>query len=502
MKLFGFTLTRDSKDSKKTKEVEQDEELPSIATPIDSDGSFVISSASSGFDVHTLDVSTMQSDENFLIQRWRTAAAVPEAEQAITYIVDAAIVSDTSGPPVTLDISGKGFGDKVNKAVSEEFKSVLSLFKFNAYGHDIFRRWYIDGKLYFHMVVDSEKQNEGIKRIDLLEPTNIKKVKEVETKKQKGSDVVTKHIKNEYYLYSEGGIAQGRSGLKLSPDSVIYVPSGITSPDGKYAVSHLNKSVKIINQLQRVEDALVVYRLSRAPERRIFYIDVGNLPTGKAEAYVQGIRNKYKNKMVYDASTGQLKDSQNHMSMLEDFWLPRKEGGRGTQIETLPGGSNLGDIDDILFFQKKLYKSLNVPSGRLEQDAQYAVGTATEMLRDEVRFQKFVNRLRQKFSEIFMQSLKVQCILKGIVTEEDWNEMVENIRIDFREDSYFSEMKRFELIRQRGEVMDSMQELIGKYYSKAWARREILGITDEEHEKMQKEIEEEKKNEPDDDDGF
>ena len=386
-----------------------------------------------------------------------------------------------------------------------EFTKILQLLNFNSYAHDIYRRWYVDGRLPYHIIIDQNNPKAGIKELRYIDPTKLRKVKEVEEKDdpKTGAKVIVKQ--KEYYMFQDNAMGKYNQGLKIHPDSIAYATSGVMDQSRKRIMSYLQKAIKPVNQLRMMEDSLVIYRISRAPERRIFYIDVGNLPKGKAEEYLKNIMNQYRNKLIYDAKTGDIKDDKKHMSMLEDFFLPRREGGRGTEISTLPGGDNLGQIDDIIYFQKKLYRSLNVPINRLEQESQFSLGRASEITRDEVKFKKFIDRLRKRFSDLFYQLLKTQLLLKGIITKEDWNEWKETITFDFIEDNYFSELKQSEMIRERFEMMSTVQDYIGKYVSHEWAIKNILRFNDDEIKDMAAQIEQEKKNMPDeeeDDLGF
>ena len=383
--------------------------------------------------------------------------------------------------------------DKVKSAIKTEFENVISLLHFNAYSHDIFRKWYIDGRLPYHVIIDQANPKKGIKELRYIDPTKLRKIKEIETEKdpKTGANIIKKS--EEYFLFQDSNMAGNDQGLKISPDSIAYVTSGMLDPSRKRILSHLQKAIKPTNQLRMMEDSLVIYRISRAPERRIFYIDVGNLPKGKAEEYLKNIMGQYRNKLVYDASTGDIKDDRKHMSMLEDFFLPRREGGRGTEISTLPGGENLGQIDDIIYFQKKLYKSLNVPANRLEQESGFNLGRSTEISRDEVKFKKFLDRLRKRFSDLFLQLLRTQCLLKGIVTKDDWSKFKEDIAFDFIEDNYFSELKEAEILRERFEMLSQMDEYVGKYVSNEWIRKTVLRQSDDEIAEIKKQIAAERK---------
>ncbi len=366
------------------------------------------------------------------------------------------------------------------------------MLRFNESGHEIFRSWYVDGRIYHHLLINEAQPKAGIQEIRNIDSTRIRKVREVKYKKDPTTGVKVVDKVDEYYIY-EDKPGNTQTGVKLSNDSISYVTSGLLDETKKKVVSHLHKALKPINQLRMMEDSLVIYRLARAPERRIFYIDVGSLPRGKAEQYMSDIMSKYRNKLVYDANTGQIKDDRKHMSMLEDFWLPRRENGRGTEITTLPGGENLGQIDDIIYFQKRLYRSLNVPVNRLEQEAQFSLGRSTEISRDEVKFQKFIDRLRRRFSWVFLGILKKQLILKGIITEQDWEEWKDNIYVDFVKDNHFTELKEMEILRERIGIMNEITQFVGEYYSKEWVMRNVLRMSDEDLEAMKKEIDQETK---------
>merc|ERR1711991_66079 len=365
----------------------------------------------------------------------------------------------------------------------EEFDNIVSMLKFNDLGHDIFRRWYVDGRIYFHLVVNEANLKAGILEIRPIDAAKIRKVKEVKKKKDPVTGAMLIENVKEFYIYQDKPGSQ-TSGVKLSTDSVSYCTSGLLDEHRKKIISYLHKALKPINQLRMMEDSLVIYRLARAPERRMFYIDVGNMPRGKAEQYMKDIMAKYRNKLVYDAQTGGLKDDRKHMSMLEDFWLPRREGGRGTEISTLPGGENLGQIDDIIYFQKRLYRSLNVPINRLELEAQFSLGRTTEVSRDELKFQKFIDRLRKRFSQVFLEILKKQLMLKGIITEQDWDTWKEDIIVDYVRDNHFTELKDTELIRERMQTMDQIQQYVGEYFSKEWVMKNVLRLSDDDMKDM------------------
>ena len=428
-----------------------------------------------------------------LIMKYRDISAQPECDAAIEDIINEAIVGDTNDAPVNLILDELEISDKIKESIQHEFDTVLKLLNFHANGHEIFRKWYIDGRLPYHIIIDSEKPAVGIKQLNYVDPAKLKKVKEVEhdVDPTTGAKVISKV--DEYFVYQDERLNVADQGIKIYPDAIAYCTSGQMDPSRSRILSYLHKALKPVNQLRMMEDSVVIYRISRAPERRIFYIDVGNLPKGKAEEYLKGIMNQYRNKLVYDAKTGDIKDDRKHMSMLEDFFLPRREGGRGTEITTLPGGENLGQIDDIMYFQKKLYKSLNVPVNRLEQEAQFTLGRSTEISRDEVKFKKFIDRLRKRFSDIFMQLLKTQLLLKGIITNDDWAGWKEKIGFDFIEDNYFSELKQNEMVRERFDLLSSVQEHVGKYLSHEWVAKNVLRMSEEDMKDMEAQIEAETK---------
>ena len=498
MELFGYQITKKvgAKEDKKEKEV------VSFAPKPEDDG-VAATVAAGGYYGQYVDLDgTATSSDRDLIVKYREASQQPECDSAISDIVDAAIASAHQSAPAKLDLTDLDQSDNIKKEITEEFNNILSLYKFNKQGESLFKKWYVDGRIYFHVIIDDKNPKRGILELRPVESLFMKKVKEIKKITDAKTDVAIQKVVNEYYVYSEdysgvgAGVVgkqtrEGTSGVKISKEAIINVTSGLLDATQKRVVSYLHKALKPVNQLRMMEDSLVMYRYSRAPERRIFYIDVGNLPKGKAEEYVQGIMNKYRNKLVYDAATGDIKDDRRHMSMLEDFWLPRREGGRGTEITTLPGGENLGQIDDILFFQKKLYKTLNVPLTRLESDDSFNLGRASEISRDEVKFQKFIDRIRKKFANIIIEALRIQLILKGVITESDWNDMSEKLNIDFLEDNYFAELKEFEIMRERLDMASQMEDLVGKFVSKKYVRQTILKQSDEDIERLNTEIENE-----------
>jgi hypothetical protein len=446
-----------------------------------------------------LDTDGRQRSESDLIRRYRDIAQQPECDSAIEDIINEGIVANEKDQAVAIELDRLGYPKKIKDRIREEFDTVLELLNFDTKGHDIFRRWYVDGRLYYHKVIDTKNPKRGIQELRYIEPVKIRKVKEISKAPKSNSSVDLIQDVQEYYMYSPKGLNSGASeGIKISPDSITYVPSGLVDQNKGHVLSYLHKAIKPVNQLRMIEDALVIYRISRAPERRIFYIDVGNLPKIKAEQYLKDVMNRYRNKLVYDASTGEIRDDRNHMSMLEDFWLPRREGGRGTEITTLPGGSNLGEIDDITYFKQKLLRSLNVPMSRMEAEAGFSLGRSTEITRDELKFTKFVQRLRKKFTPLFTDILKSQLILKGVITLEDWKKMQQHIQYDFLQDGHFAELKRAELLEDRINALGSIESYIGTFFSKEWVQKNVLNLTDHEIEDMQVQINKEAGLDPED----
>ena len=437
-------------------------------------------------------------NENDQIIKYRDAAMHPEVDAAIEDIVNEAIVTTTAEGPVAIILEDINQPATIKNKIREEFYKIVEMLNMNFQGSDIFRKWYVDGRIYYHKIIDTANPKGGIIELRCIDPLKIKKVREVKKDKDKATGESLVKGTKEYYVFQNQKMNTTNQGLKITKDAIAYCTSGLFSSDHKRVVSYLHKSLKTLNQLKMMEDSLVIYRLSRAPERRIFYIDVGNLPKGKAEEYLKNIMSKYRNKLVYNATTGEIKDHAKQMSMLEDFWLPRREGGRGTEITTLPGGENLGQIDDIVYFQKKLYRSLNVPINRLEQEAQFSLGRASEITRDELKFQKFIDRLRKRFSMLYMDILKTQLVLKGIVTEEEFHEIETFIRIDFMKDTHFAELKESELLRERLGTLREIDEYTGKYFSIDWIRRHVLFQSEKEMEEINKQIEAEAEMAPDD----
>ena len=490
-KLFGFEITR-AKDNKAIK---------SIVPPRDDDGAGYVTATSAGSHYgHYINMEGDDSkDQAQLILKYRGSAYQPEADAAIEDIVNEAITAAENKPSIALNIDNVPVSASVKKTMFEEFENIFNMLNFKELGHDIFRRWYIDGRIYHHLIVDENNPTAGIQEIRYIDTVKIRKVKQVKKKKDPISGATLVDRVNEFYIYQEKPGSQA-SGVKLTLDSVSYCTSGLLDEHRKKVISYLHKALKPITQLRMMEDSLVIYRLARAPERRMFYIDVGNLPRGKAEQYMKDIMAKYRNKLVYDAKTGEIRDDRKHMSMLEDFWLPRREGGRGTEISTLPGGENLGQIEDIIYFQKRLYRSLNVPMNRLEQEQQFSLGRATEISRDELKFQKFIDRLRNRFANLFYDILKKQLILKNVITEDDWNSWKNKVTVDFLRDNHFAELKEAELLRERIQSLDQITNYVGEYFSKEWVQKNVLLFDDETIDNMNKEIAGAQQ-QPDDDQG-
>jgi hypothetical protein len=491
MNIFGIDLSEKILGKKKNRNSEiTNEKVVSFVTDAEADAGALVIGAAGGWAGHFVDISgsTAGSDKD-LIMRYRQAATCAECDTAISDIVDAAIVSPMNGTSVDINLDEVDTTASIKKKVHEEFKTILKLFKFAKNGTDIFRSWYVDGRLFYHILVDTTKPNDGIQGLRKIDPCKIKKVREINTIHDPKSGAHIVQTAAEYFLFSE--IAQNTNsttGVKIDTESIIYTPSGLLDETQKQVVSHLHKALKLVNNLRMLEDALVIYRISRAPERRIFYIDVGNLPKGKSEEYVQGIMSKYRNKLVYDMVTGEIRDERKTMSMLEDFWLPRREGGKGTEITTLPGGENLSQIEDVKFFQQKLYRALNVPVGRLEGENAFSIGRSTEISRDEVKFQKFITKIRKKFSFLLLDALRTQLLLKSIITDDDWKEWKEVIAVEYSEDNYFTQLKEFEILRERVTMLDAIQAHVGKYYSEKWIRKNLLGFDEEDIKIMDAEI--------------
>jgi hypothetical protein len=491
--LFGYEINR-KKEAAKGK---------SFVAPSDEEGTLDIAGGA-GFFSQYVNLDKAAKNDWDLIRKYRTTSEAPECDQAIEDIVNEAVTADETDSSVKLDLDHVDLSKSIKNKISTEFDEVLRLLEWKHRGHDIFRRWYVDGRLFYHKMIDEKQSRKGMTELRYIDPKFIKKVRLVEKDKGEKSDGIdlVKRVQ-EFYIYNEGGVYPGLTGvggpgvknsqgLKVSPDSIAYCTSGIFNPTTKQVYGYLHKAIKPTNQLRMMEDATVIYRISRAPERRIFYIDVGNLPKPKAEAYLKDVMSRYRNKVVYDGNTGEVKDDRNQMSMLEDFWLPRREGGRGTEITTLPAGQNLGEMEDVNYFQEKLYKSLNIPISRLQSDSGFNMGRSAEITRDEIKFTKFIQRLRKRFSLLFQDLLKTQCVLKGIMTTEDWEDMKEDIIFDFNDDNHFYELKEAELLEARINQLNAVTEYVGTYFSIEWVRKNILKQNQQEMEMIDKQIEDEK----------
>jgi len=487
--LFGFTISREQDEE--DKKVQQ-----SFSPPSNDDGALTITSAA--YYGTYVDLDGTAKNEVELISRYREMSMQPEIEGAIDDIVNEAICEDKDGNITQIILDDLEQPTKIKNAIKEEFNTICRLFNYKNMAHDIFRRYYIDGRLFYHIIIDREKPTEGIKELRYIDPRKLRKVREIKKRKDERTNVEIMDVVNEYYIFNDkvttgSSSSFGPVGIRITTDSIISIVSGLMDSRRAVVLSYLHKAIKPLNQLRMIEDATVIYRISRAPERRIFYIDVGNLPKLKAEQYLRDIMVKYKNKLVYDANTGEVRDDRKFLSMMEDFWLPRREGGKGTEITTLPGGQNLGELEDVKYFEKKLYKSLCVPVSRINPDQQgFSLGKVNEITRDELKFAKFVDRLRNKFSDVFDQALRVQCVMKGICTDEEWNLFKEKIQYDFVKDNNFAELKDAELVRERVSLLSELDPFVGTYFSQAWVQRNVLHLTDDDIKVMQEEIEEEK----------
>ena len=480
--LFGFTIQRSGKDTGGE---------ATFSTPTPDDGTVDI--AGGGFFGQILDTDGRERTDLDLIRRYRDIAQQSECDTAIEDIINEGIVSNQNDQAVQITLDRLPLPEKIKRKIRSEFGEILRLLNFEQKGHDIFRRWYIDGRIFYHKIIDTKNPRRGITELRYIDSSKIKKVRELKKNIDTKTGVEMIEKINEYFIYNErglgsAGMAGATQGVKIAADSITYTPSGLIDGNSGRVISYLHKAIKPVNQLRMIEDALVIYRISRAPERRIFYIDVGNLPKAKAEQYLKDVMNRYRNKLVYDATTGEIRDDRNHMSMLEDFWLPRREGGRGTEITTLPGGSNLGEIDDIQYFQKKLYRSLNVPISRMESDAGFSLGRTTEITRDELKFTKFVQRVRKKFVPMFTDILKTQLLLKGIIAPEDWPEIQEHVQYDFLQDGHFAELKDAELLEGRLNSLQTVENYIGTFFSKEWVLKNVLRMNDADIDEMRNQI--------------
>ena len=487
--LFGFTIARNKQEQ--SAEIQQ-----SFTPPANEDGALTITSAAYYGTYVDLD-GTAKNDVE-LISRYREMAMQPEIESAIDDIVGEAICQDDDGKIIEIVLDNLKQPEKIKKAIKDEFDTVMRLLNYKNMAQDIFRRYYVDGRMYYHVIVDQTKPMEGIKELRYIDPRKLRKIREMKKTKDERTGVEIMKVINEYYLFNDK-VTTGSSsnfgpvGVRITTDSILAVVSGLMDSRRAVVLSYLHKAIKPLNQLRMIEDATVIYRISRAPERRIFYIDVGNLPKLKAEQYLRDIMVKYKNKLVYDANTGEVRDDRKFLSMMEDFWLPRREGGKGTEITTLPGGQNLGELEDVKYFEKKLYKALNVPVSRLNPETSgFSLGRTNEITRDELKFAKFVDRLRNRFTDLFEQALRIQCVLKGICTDVEWAEFKEYIHFDFIKDNNFTELKDAELMTNRLQLLGSVDPYTGRYFSQAWIQRNVLRLNDDEIKLMQTEIDKEK----------
>ena len=483
--LFGFEIRR------VTDPVEVQEKQPAFAPEIKDDGAVVV--AAGGAYGTYIDLQGAARTEAELVTKYREMSMHPEVERAVDDILNEAIIVEEKEKIVQINLDDTKLSTNIKKKITEEFENVLTLLDFNKSAFDIFRRWYVDGRMYYHVIIDITKPGDGIKELRYIDPRKLRKIREVKRKRDGKSQVTQTQTVQEYFIYNEKGFhtkagevgtATAVQGLKIAPDSIVHITSGVLDPMNSVVLSHLHKAIKPLNQLRALEDATVIYRISRAPERRIFYIDVGNLPKMKAEQYLRDMMTRHKNKVVYDASTGEIRDDRKFMTMLEDYWLPRRDGSRGTEITTLPAGQNLGKLEDVEYFQKKLYESLNVPVTRLEQDGSFIFGQGQEISRDEIKFTKFIDRVRMRFNHLFLDSLKRQLILKNIITDDDWELFETHIKFDYTKDNYFEQQKQSSVMTDRVNLINLMQPLIGKYYSNEWVRKHILQQSDEEIEEM------------------
>jgi len=484
--LFGFSIKR-VKDTQDPKQ--------SFTAPQADDGTQTI--AAGGYFGQYLDMEGNAKTEADLIRRYREIALHPECDMAIEDIINEAVVANELKDAVKLNLENLPYGKDVRRKIEDEFKEVLRLMNFNTRGHDIFRRWYVDGRVYYHKIIDRNSPVKGITELRYIDPRKIKKIRELRKRRPDGSASIPvgqgmADEFEEYFLFNEKGVSNSTtSGIKIAVDAVAFTPSGLIDQNKNMVLSYLHKAIKPVNQLRMIEDATVIYRIARAPERRIFKIDVGNLPKVKAEQYLRDVMAKYRNKLVYDANTGEIRDDRNYMSMLEDFWLPSREGGRGTDITTLPGGQNLGEIADIEYFRAKLYRSLNVPVSRLEGSQGFNLGRSTEITRDELKFTKFVQRLRKKFTELFNDILRTQLVLKKIIADDDWHIVRDTMQYDFLQDGHFAELKESEMLLERIRIADSMRDYVGKYYSVEYIRKNVLKQSQRDIEEIDAQIKQE-----------
>ena len=488
MELFGFEFKR---------KVQVDPQ-PSFAPRETEDGAVVVAAGGSFGTYVDLDGTVRTEAE--LVTKYREMSLQPECDAAIDEIVNETMAIDEKYI-VKINLDQLENKENIKKAIRDEFENILNILDFNRHAYEIYRRWYVDGRLYYHVIIDPKDIKAGIKEVRYIDPRKIRKVREVAKKRVRGgetNEATMIKTQNEYYIYNDKGFNYGNktvgpttTGLRIAKDSILHITSGLTDTNGTMVLSYLHKAIKALNQMRTLEDALVIYRLARAPERRIWYIDTGNLPKLKAEQYVRDVMVKHKNRLIYDADTGNVRDDRKFMTMLEDYWLPRRDGGKGTEVTTLPGGQTLGQMDDVLYFQKKFLQTLNVPVNRLNSDALFSLGRATEVTRDELKFSRFISRLRDKFAMLFTKMLEKQLILKGVMTIEDFENISPNFKYEFSKDNYFSELKDGEIIENRINLARNLQDMVGKYYSNEWLRKNILQQSDTDIEEMDEQIEEE-----------
>ena len=485
LELFGFEIKKKATDVV---------EIPSFS-PVESDDGALTVSAGGAYGTY-LDLEGSAKNEAEIVAKYREMSLQPECEQAIDEIVNEAIVKDGNKAIVDInldDLDDINVPEKIKAMISDEWNTVSELFNFNNYGYEIFRRWYIDGRMYYHIMIDETNPRLGIQELRYIDPRKIRKVRNM--RRERRGNIFVNVIAGEFYMYTERGFrgssmtGMENQGLRIAKDSIVQITSGLTDKDNKMVLGFLHKAIKPMNQVRMLEDATVIYRISRAPERRIFYIDVGSLPKMKAEQYVKDMMTRHKNRLVYDATTGDVRDDRKFMTMMEDYWLPRREGGRGTEISTLPSGQNLGELSDVRYFEKKLYKSLNVPMSRLDSEsAGFGLGRSAEITQDELKFQKFIARLRLRFSQLFLDTLEKQLILKGILTLEDWSEYKNKILFNFNTDNYFAELKDAEILRERIATLQQVQPYIGMFYSQEWVKKNILQQSDDDITAMVKQM--------------
>lgn len=498
MKLFGFEIKR-SEDELKN-------QPSSFAEPLNDDGALNVGNAVGGSYGMLLDLEGTAKSEAELVTRYRALTVNPEIQQAVDEIVNEAISVDSHDKVVNIVLDETGLSDKVKEKISEEFQTVLQLLDFSNSAYEIFYKFYVDGRLNYHVIIDENKLKDGIKELRYLDPRKIRLIREMQNEqiKDQASNALIKKIKKEYYMYSETGFGANKvanysasiQGLKIAKDSIIRVTSGLLNENNSLVLSHLHKSIKALNQLRILEDATIIYTMTRAPDRRIFYIDVGNLPKAKAEQYLHDMMARHKNRVTYDPSTGEIKDDRKMMTMTEDFWFARREGNNTTEVTTLGGGNGLGEDRNLPYFQTKLYKSLNVPVARLQPETMYSFGRMSEVTREELKFAKFIKRLRTRFSILFDRCLERQLVLKGIISPEEWKDIQNKIRYDFMKDNYFEELKEAEILREKLETLRQIEEQVGKYFSREWVVKHVLYMPEDEWKDMQKQIKKEAEEEP------